>query len=577
MGTPSVSAIICTFNRAELLSRALDSIVAQTWNKSDFEVIIIDDGSSDHTRKVVDSFERRFPIRYAYQANAGLGSAKNHGIYCSRAPILLFLDDDDLCSSTLFAEHLKTHAKYPDGHFAVLGYTALDPPLAQKPLLHYVTEVGCHLFSYRNLKDGDVLDYTCFWGGRSSCKRKFLIEHGVFNPVFRFGCEDIELGYRLSKHNLRVVYNAQAVSTMVRDITFDAFCARLIRQGESQYVFSQLHPDAEVLNWAEVIGAEEEWQSIRTVCDGLVRSARELDRIVNLKIELGLLLDDVTLALLHRAYRDAFRACKLKGINNGRSKAIEAANHNGPVPRMNVPAISARGGSEEIDSQPNSRCSDSNFLSESTKNGPRDHLSAWEQSIFKEVTDMPPKIHGGGTITWGLGGDVLNYIFARVNSGFKTLETGCGVSTIVFALKQTMHFAITPSADEMERIKQYCVEKGIPVQRVFFRIGKSEELLPSFEHGDFDLVLIDGCHAFPLPFLDWFYLSQRLKLKGLLIVDDTQLWPCRILCDFLMAEPEWAVESIFDRSIVFRKLKNVPAKEWTHQPFVVERSNRPGN
>jgi len=576
MGTPSLSAILCTFNRADLLARALDSIVAQTLDKSDFEVIIVDDGSSDHTRNVVASFEPRLPMRYAYQANAGLASAKNHGIYCSRAPILLFLDDDDICSPTLFAEHLKTHGNYPDGHYAVLGYTALDPLLAQRPLLHYVTEVGCYLFSYPNLKDGDVLDYTCFWGGRSSCKRNFLIEHGVFNPVFRFGCEDIELGYRLSKYNFRVVYNAQAVSTMVRDITFDAFCTRLIRQGESQYVFSQLHPDMEVQRWAEMIGAEEKWQNSRTVYERLIRSAKKLDRIVNLKTEFGLPLDDATLQLSHRAYREAFTACKLKGIDNRRSKGVEAPTDNGSVPAINVSPTPARDENEETDSRPNSRCSDLNFLPSSTTKGRTNDLSDWERSIFNEVTEAPPKIHYGGTITWGLGKDVLNYIFARMDSGFKTFETGCGVSTIVFALKQTMHFAITPDAEEMERIKRYCVEKSIPVQKLFFRIGKSEELLPSFEQRDFDLVLIDGCHGFPVPFLDWYYLSNRLKVNGLLIVDDIQLWPCRVLCDFLMAEPEWAVQSVFDRSILFRKRKNIPAKEWTDQPFVVERSERPG-
>jgi hypothetical protein len=50
---------------------------------------------------------------------------------------------------------------------------------------------------------------------------------------------------------------------MVRDISFDAFCTRLIRQGESQYVFSQLHPDTEVQKWTEMIGAEEEWRKNR--------------------------------------------------------------------------------------------------------------------------------------------------------------------------------------------------------------------------------------------------------------------------------------------------------------------------
>ena len=342
MSPPSLSAILCTFNRAELLSQTLESIVGQTLDRSNFELIVIDDGSMDDTRKVVESFEQRLPLRYAYQANAGLASARNHGIYRSRAPLLLFLDDDDLCSPTLFEEHLKTHDQYPDNHFAVLGYVGFDPNLAQKPLLHYVTEVGCYLFAYSNVKHGDVLDYPYFWGGCCSCKRKFLIDYGVFNPVFRFGCEDIELAYRLSRNNLKVVYNAHAASTMVRNISFDAFCTRLIRQGESQYVFSQLHPDVEVQNWTEMIGAEQEWQRIEKVYEAVIRSARELDRIANLKLELGLELDDVTIDLLHRAYRNAFKACKLKGISNRRLEVSKTKNNGNAGPAIDASAKERR-------------------------------------------------------------------------------------------------------------------------------------------------------------------------------------------------------------------------------------------
>src|SRR5437016_14663373 len=86
MSPPSLSAILCTFNRAELLSQTLESILGQTLDRSNFELIVIDDGSMDDTRKVVESFERRLPLRYAYQANAGLASARNHGIYRSQAP-----------------------------------------------------------------------------------------------------------------------------------------------------------------------------------------------------------------------------------------------------------------------------------------------------------------------------------------------------------------------------------------------------------------------------------------------------------------------------------------------------------
>jgi hypothetical protein len=83
----------------------------------------------------------------------------------------------------------------------------------------------------------------------------------------------------------------------------------------------------EVQKWTEMIGAEEEWRRIETVYDAVIRSARELDRIANLKLKLGLDLDDITTDLLHRAYRNAFRACKLKGIHNRRSKALKTENN----------------------------------------------------------------------------------------------------------------------------------------------------------------------------------------------------------------------------------------------------------
>jgi predicted O-methyltransferase YrrM len=565
----SLSVILCTFNRAEFLPATLDSIVGQTLERSNFELIIIDDGSSDHTRKVVEFFEGRLPLRYAYQANAGLASARNHGIYRSQAPLLLFLDDDDLCSPNLFEEHLKTHGQYPDNHFAVLGYTHLHPTLAHNPLMRYVTEVG-YLFFYPSIKDGDVLDYTYFWGGRSSCKRKFLIDYGVFNPVFRFGCEDIELGYRLSRHNLKVVYNAQAVSRMIRNISFDAFCKRLIRQGESQYVFSELHPTTEVQSWTEMVGADEEWENIKPAYEMIVHSARELDRIANLKLDLGLEFDDFTKTLLYRAYRNAFRACKLKGIYNRRSKALKTESNGGANPATNMLMDVFR---EEAKSA-HVAVNDSKQVSSTIVNSQDEVADVSELRMFKDIMESPPKIHGGGTITWSLGEDVLRFMFTYLKRGLKTLETGCGTSTLVFALKQTAHFVITPSTDEMERIKQYCDEKEMPTERLSFRIGKSEDVLPGFEINDFDLVLIDGCHAFPVPFLDWYYTAEKLKVNGLLIVDDIQLWPCRILCEFLKREPEWAMVSTFARSVAFRKLENVPPKEWTDQPFVVERSNR---
>src|SRR5690348_15855962 len=99
------------------------------------------------------------------------------------------------------------------------------------PVMEYLTDVGELLFAYKRLRHGRKLDYTYFWGGRSSCKRSLLVRHGVFDQSFRSIVEDIELGCRLSKVNLSVVFHRPAVSHMVRPVTYEDFCRRCERQG----------------------------------------------------------------------------------------------------------------------------------------------------------------------------------------------------------------------------------------------------------------------------------------------------------------------------------------------------------
>ncbi len=331
-----LSVIICTYNRAELFGGALEGLLAQTLGRDKFEVIVIDDGSSDGTVEVAASFSVRLPIRYFRQKNAGLASARNHGIYASRGRILFFCDDDDVAAPTLLEEHLGTHGQYQQPDFAVLNYTGWSPALSVTPLMNFITEVGCFLFSYPHIKHGDILDYSFFWGGRVSCKRDFLIEHGVFNPEFRFGCEDIELGYRLSKAGLKVVFNKNAVSFMSRPVTFDDFCKRLVKQGRSQYIFSAMHADPAVQRWTEVREAEK-WSEIEAGFDAMKKSTMDLDTAVNIKLKQNLGVDSRVWQQLHAAYWWVFRACKMKGIAESRQEredvslqAAEAGFDSGP-------------------------------------------------------------------------------------------------------------------------------------------------------------------------------------------------------------------------------------------------------
>jgi len=88
---PKISVIIPTFNRKELLKLAISSILEQTMK--DFELIVVDDGSTDQTQRLVESFGK--DIRYIYQENKGVSSARNRGIREARGEYLAFLDSDD--------------------------------------------------------------------------------------------------------------------------------------------------------------------------------------------------------------------------------------------------------------------------------------------------------------------------------------------------------------------------------------------------------------------------------------------------------------------------------------------------
>lgn len=310
-----IAAVICTRNRSTLLSGTLESLCTQTLDKTAYEVVIVDDGSTDDTRQVIDGYSKRLPLIGVYQRHAGLASAKNVGLFSTRAPLVIFLDDDDVASSTLLEQHLETHERFPGDRYGVLGYTMLDASLKTDPLMYFLTEVGCYLFSYPKVTHGQLLDYTHFWGGRSSCKRSFLLDHGIFNPVFRFGCEDIELGFRLSRHDFAVTFNRHAVSMMVRQISLAQICERLAAQGRSNVVFSRLHGDPAVQRWTQVAEAQASWGSVGPAYDAIVRSARHLDTLVRRKRQWGLQLNDLEIRCLHRAYWSACRAALFKGIN----------------------------------------------------------------------------------------------------------------------------------------------------------------------------------------------------------------------------------------------------------------------
>jgi len=189
----------------------------------------------------------------------------------------------------------------------------------------------------------------------------------------------------------------------------------------------------------------------------------------------------------------------------------------------------------------------------------------------------PPVLHedqNGSPVNWGASSRLLKYLNQSLTEDSVTLETGAGISTIVFALNRCHHTVIVPDPDLVERIQQWCRDNQVLTDRVNFIIGTSERVLPDLDlPSDLDVCLIDGAHGFPLPFLDWFYMGQHLKPGGLVIVDDVQIWTGRVLYQFLSKEPNWKIDRT-ERFEFFgaRRAGAASHSEWVDQPYVLRRS-----
>jgi glycosyltransferase involved in cell wall biosynthesis len=314
---PKIAGLLTTYNRAHLLPQVLEGLARQDLPHESYEIVIVNDGSSDQTRTILEQHAKGLAnFRIIHQNHTGLACARNLAVIAARAPIVVFLDDDDIASPNLLSAHLAAHTHYPESNIAILGHTRLDEKIAAIPLMHHVTKVGWQLFSYTWIEPGTALTFREFWGGRVSCKRELLLTHGLFNPIFEFGCEDIELGWRLHKFGLQVVYEPAATATMIRELSFEDYCRRSYRQGLSQAKVYDLHPDQEIRNYCEIDDALCLWPGSRPIFKRLVDHVQRLDGFARAEpLSGGEFPCDLDKAL-HEGYRKVFSLFRAKGIND---------------------------------------------------------------------------------------------------------------------------------------------------------------------------------------------------------------------------------------------------------------------
>jgi GT2 family glycosyltransferase len=204
------SVIIPTYNRCAVLASCLAALEQQSLAKERFEVIVIDDGSTDGTGRLCQGVSMSFPLVYLRQSNAGAGAARRLGSEVARGKYLLLFNDDTLAAPELLAEHLRAQHEYAPKKCAVLGDFRY-PTEAGKRALTWFLATRPFLFPQVNMKAGFYRESWYFIASNLSIRREAVLGVGSFDPRFRVA-EDTELGARLEQKGYRIRYHPRALA-----------------------------------------------------------------------------------------------------------------------------------------------------------------------------------------------------------------------------------------------------------------------------------------------------------------------------------------------------------------------------
>ena len=236
---PEISVVVPTYNRLETLAHVLPTLLAQDLAPSEFEVLICDSNSTDGTAEFLATMRAVHPnLRHLPGAYSGRAAARNAGIDAAQGEIVLFNDSDIFASPDLLSQHLRHHRA--QRNVAVVGlevqvkdfedYAYKRDHPSERRALHKPTR--------------KKLPWLYFLTGNASVRREDLIRVGRFDESFTgYGHEDLELGYRLERAGVTILYEPNAVNYHCQDVPHDDQKEKMRLAGRSTVRFYRKHPD----------------------------------------------------------------------------------------------------------------------------------------------------------------------------------------------------------------------------------------------------------------------------------------------------------------------------------------------
>ena len=222
---PAVSVVLSTYNRAEVLPRALASLLDQDAGPSRYEVVVVDNNSDDGTREIAESFlGKAANFRYLFEPKQGLSHARNAGILAARAPLIAFTDDDVRVARDWVTTIARLFAEHPEA--ACVGGKVL--PNWPGPWPVWLTPE--HWAPLALLDYGDAPFHVnaghrlCLIGANSAYRREVFDQVGMFAPHVQavgreVATEDHEMLLRLWRAGGQGFYAPHL--TVISDIAAD--------------------------------------------------------------------------------------------------------------------------------------------------------------------------------------------------------------------------------------------------------------------------------------------------------------------------------------------------------------------
>lgn len=242
-GEPLFSVVVPTHDRRQVLPEVVAALEDQT-EAPPFEVVVVDDGSSDGTWEWLEGHRARVELRRVRQANAGPAAARNRGVAVARGRRVAFLGDDTVPAVDWLARHHQAWGRWRDGRpVAVLGYTRWHRRIRVTPFLEYINEEGFQ-FGYRLIRDPSELPFNLFYTSNVSLDRELLVAEPFDEGFPHAAWEDIDVAYRLqARHDLRLVYAPEAVVEHDHPTDLGRFCRRQARVGAAAVALLERHPE----------------------------------------------------------------------------------------------------------------------------------------------------------------------------------------------------------------------------------------------------------------------------------------------------------------------------------------------